>query len=90
MAAKAQLPCEVYDPEMWWPLSYTQSTLLRVEEAKSLCRGCPIRMECLAGALEREEREGIWGGYDPEQRRKMTNRRTRSGQLHPQVLATLA
>jgi WhiB family redox-sensing transcriptional regulator len=33
-----------------------------VECAKVLCRGCPARMACLAGALERREPWGVWGG----------------------------
>ena len=33
-----------------------------VECAKLLCRGCPARMACLAGALERREPWGVWGG----------------------------
>jgi WhiB family transcriptional regulator, redox-sensing transcriptional regulator len=33
-----------------------------VETAKALCRGCPIRLACLSGALERREPWGVWGG----------------------------
>ena len=33
-----------------------------VESAKALCRGCPIRLACLSGALERREPWGVWGG----------------------------
>jgi WhiB family transcriptional regulator, redox-sensing transcriptional regulator len=33
-----------------------------VESAKALCRGCAIRLACLAGALERREPWGVWGG----------------------------
>jgi WhiB family redox-sensing transcriptional regulator len=32
------------------------------EAAKSLCGGCPVREACLAGALERGEPWGVWGG----------------------------
>ena len=30
--------------------------------AQILCRGCPIRVECRDGAVERREPWGIWGG----------------------------
>jgi WhiB family transcriptional regulator, redox-sensing transcriptional regulator len=33
-----------------------------VESAKTLCRGCVIRLACLSGALERREPWGVWGG----------------------------
>jgi WhiB family redox-sensing transcriptional regulator len=33
-----------------------------VELAKSLCQGCPLREPCLAGALQRREPWGVWGG----------------------------
>jgi len=33
-----------------------------VELAKSLCGGCPARGTCLAGAVERREPWGVWGG----------------------------
>ncbi len=33
-----------------------------MELAKALCLDCPVRRECLAGALERREPWGVWGG----------------------------
>ena len=33
-----------------------------LEHAKVLCRVCPLRDRCLAGALERREPWGVWGG----------------------------
>jgi len=33
-----------------------------VERAKALCATCPGRGPCLAGALERREPWGVWGG----------------------------
>lgn len=51
------LPCRNNDPELW----FAEQTA-RVEAAKALCRECPIIAGCLAGALEREEPWGVWGG----------------------------
>ena len=53
----AALPCHVQDAELWFA-----ETPAGVEEAKSLCRGCPLRVACLDGALERREPWGVWGG----------------------------
>lgn len=30
--------------------------------AQALCTGCPVRDLCLAGARERREPHGVWGG----------------------------
>ena len=54
---EALIPCRNEDPELW----FAEQTA-RVEQAKALCRECPIMAGCLAGALEREEPWGVWGG----------------------------
>jgi WhiB family transcriptional regulator, redox-sensing transcriptional regulator len=33
-----------------------------IEQAKSLCRECPVREACLASALKQREPWGVWGG----------------------------
>lgn len=33
-----------------------------LEIAKMLCADCPVRVECLASALDRAEPWGVWGG----------------------------
>ncbi|HET7476535.1 MAG TPA: WhiB family transcriptional regulator [Dermatophilaceae bacterium] len=52
-----QLPCRRVDPEVFFAESPAD-----VENAKALCRDCPVQDECLAGALERREPWGVWGG----------------------------
>jgi WhiB family redox-sensing transcriptional regulator len=51
------LPCRLNDPELFFAESPAD-----VELAKSLCQTCPVRAECLSGALERREPWGVWGG----------------------------
>jgi WhiB family redox-sensing transcriptional regulator len=51
------LPCRREDPELWFAESPAD-----LETAKSHCLGCPLRVACLAGALERGEPWGVWGG----------------------------
>jgi len=50
------LPCRI-DPELFFAESPQD-----VELAKARCLDCPIRRACLAGALERREPWGVWGG----------------------------
>jgi WhiB family redox-sensing transcriptional regulator len=52
-----RLPCRRENPELFFA-----ETPQDVEIAKALCHGCPVRLECLAGALERREPWGVWGG----------------------------
>ena len=51
------LPCRVNDSDLFFAESPSD-----VELAKALCLDCPVRAECLAGALERREPWGVWGG----------------------------
>jgi len=56
MARNGHLPC-TDDPELFFAESPED-----LESAKALCAGCAARMACLAGALERREPWGVWGG----------------------------
>ncbi|MER6400480.1 MULTISPECIES: WhiB family transcriptional regulator [unclassified Kitasatospora] len=40
----------------------------REEQAKRICRGCPVREECLRHALEVREPYGVWGGLSETER----------------------
>jgi WhiB family redox-sensing transcriptional regulator len=53
----ASTPCRSYDPELWFAERPDEVAL-----AQALCGDCPLRAACLAGALERREPWGVWGG----------------------------
>ncbi len=55
--AAVNLPCRSGDADLWFAESPAE-----LERAKVLCGSCPVRATCLAGALEREEPWGVWGG----------------------------
>jgi WhiB family redox-sensing transcriptional regulator len=46
--------------------------------AKRICRGCPVRYECLADALDNRVKFGVWGGMTERERRALLRR-------HPEV-----
>ncbi len=73
-AAGRDLPClrGDVDADMWFAESPSV-----LEEAKSLCAGCPIRAECLDGALSRGEPWGVWGGEIFERGRVIPRKRPR-------------
>ncbi len=51
------LPCRSLDADLWFAESPAE-----LERAKALCGQCPVRAGCLAGALDRREPWGVWGG----------------------------
>ncbi len=51
------LPCREATDDLWFSESPSE-----LEQAKRLCAACPARRACLAGALERREFAGVWGG----------------------------
>ena len=57
VATSQDLPCRSYAPELFFAESPAD-----VEHAKSLCQTCPLREACLAGAKDRREPWGVWGG----------------------------
>ncbi len=66
------LPCQQTDPALWF-----SSVPGELNLAKAYCRGCRNRRPCLAGALERAEPAGVWGGEIFEQGRIIDFKRRR-------------
>lgn len=63
--------CAQTDPEEFYP-----AVGQNAGPAKAVCAVCPVRDECLAYALSRGERHGVWGGHSERERRAL--RRTQS------------
>lgn len=40
-------------------------------KARGICMGCPVRVECLAEALDNRINWGMWGGLTERERRKV-------------------
>ena len=57
VVAGGGLPCQENPADLWFA-----ELPADVEAAKSLCGACPVREACLAGALQRAEPWGVWGG----------------------------
>lgn len=43
-------------------------------DAARLCGGCPVKLECLADALDNRVEYGVWGGMTERQRRAVLRR----------------
>jgi len=55
--------CRGVDPELFFPTNDEEAI-----PGKAICGACPVRLACLAFAIERNERFGIWGGLTERER----------------------
>jgi WhiB family redox-sensing transcriptional regulator len=44
-------------------------------EVRNVCAACPVRLECLADALDSRADFGVWGGMTERERRALLRRR---------------
>mgnify|MGYP000160797370 CR=1 FL=1 len=58
------------DPDLFFPERGAST-----REAKEVCRGCIVRLECLEYALTNGEKFGIWGGLSERERRRLRRQR---------------
>ncbi|WP_438490818.1 WhiB family transcriptional regulator [Streptomyces sp. S186] len=63
--------CREEDPDLFFPLGNTGPALLQIEEAKAVCRRCPVIEHCLQWALEAHQEHGVWGGTSEDERRAL-------------------
>ncbi len=59
--------CRGVDAELFFP-----ATEEAAGTAKAICETCPVRLACLAFALERNERFGVWGGLTEKERARLS------------------
>ncbi len=57
---RPDLPCVQDDPDLWF-----SSELVDTNKAAARCEFlCPVRAECEQAAIERGEKNGVWGGVN--------------------------
>ncbi|MFD9002495.1 WhiB family transcriptional regulator [Streptomyces sp. NPDC059582] len=75
--------CSTEDPDLFFPIGTSGPSLLQTEQAKAVCRRCPVEERCLRFALDTGQALGVWGGTDETERRALKrrsdHRRRRSG-----------
>jgi WhiB family redox-sensing transcriptional regulator len=64
--------CARMDPDAFFVQGADQ------QKIKGACSGCPVRVECLADALDNRMEFGVWGGMTERERRRLLR-------SHPQV-----
>jgi len=68
--------CTTADPDLFFPQPGADTS-----SARSICRSCPVRTQCLDYALSSGQKHGIWGGMTESQRRRL--RRTHPSNPRP-------
>jgi len=63
--------CQDCDPDLFFPDGRAGPALRQVEDAKEICRACPVQVPCLAWALEHGVGFGVWGGTTEAERRAL-------------------
>lgn len=66
--------CRDADPDLFFPIGTSGPSLLQIDEAKQVCRTCPVCGPCLRWASDTGA-AGVWGGTTEEERRKRRRRR---------------
>jgi WhiB family redox-sensing transcriptional regulator len=69
--------CIGRDPELFFPVGTSAAAATQTSLAKTVCRSCPVRSECLEWALMTCQDAGVWGGLDEEERRVIRRARRR-------------
>jgi len=62
--------CLGVDPDLFFPERGAST-----REAKAVCAGCEVRVDCLEYALANGEKFGIWGGLSERERRRLRRQR---------------
>lgn len=70
--------CREEDPELFYPVGSTGAALVQADEAKAVCRRCPVWGSCRSYALDTREPHGVWGGLTEAERRRILRRRARN------------
>ncbi len=74
MEWRADAACKHLDPELFFPIAVGAAAAGQVQQAKAVCRGCPVVAACLDWATAHGPVAGIWGG-STELERDRTRRR---------------
>ena len=67
------IPVRVFHDLAWYGSSRTRAK--GFDDAVEICEVCPVRARCLEYAIDLPDVDGVFGGYDPEQIRKMKKNR---------------
>ncbi|MFD3734491.1 WhiB family transcriptional regulator [Streptomyces sp. NPDC058632] len=71
---RTRATCRDEDPDLFFPIGTSGPALLQTEQAKAVCRRCPVQQQCLDWAMESGQSLGVWGGTSETERRALKRR----------------
>jgi WhiB family transcriptional regulator, redox-sensing transcriptional regulator len=75
---RSKAACLDENTERFFPIGTSGPAVDQAEEAKAVCRRCPVITQCLNWALETGQHDGIWGGMTEDERRALRRRQRRT------------
>ena len=75
---RTQAACRTHpDPDLWFPSGETvgAGAQRQIQQAKAVCRQCPVQFQCLEEAIEQGIAEGVWGGRTWKERAQLQHQR---------------
>lgn len=71
--------CREMDPDLFFPIGTAGESVVQIDEARQVCRTCPVCGPCLRWALDSGS-AGVWGGTTEDERRTL-RRQIRSADM---------
>ncbi|MFE9939629.1 WhiB family transcriptional regulator [Streptomyces hirsutus] len=71
---RTRAACRDEDPDLFFPIGTSGPALFQTEQAKRVCRRCPVQQHCLDWALDTGQSLGVWGGTSETERRALKRR----------------
>jgi len=65
--------CQGLAADIFYPASEDDTAT-----AKAICSACPVQSTCLEYALAVREKDGVWGGANEKERRRIIRQRRRA------------
>jgi WhiB family redox-sensing transcriptional regulator len=72
--------CRDEPGELFFAVGSSGPALLQIAEAKTVCRRCPVTVQCLDMALSMGLDHGVFGGMSEDERRALKRRQARTRQ----------
>lgn len=77
--------CREEDPELFFPLGTDGPAAIQAEQAKAVCRRCPVIEQCLQFALAENISDGVFGGLAASERASLRRAATRNNLTQEQT-----